>query len=66
MNMKRIYFVRHGETEGNLGKFFQTSETPLTENGHTAAKKVSERFKKVSIDKLISPHVAQSRFVSYS
>ena len=56
--MKRVYFVRHGETEGNIGKFFQTSETPLTEKGHLGAKAIGERLRHLKIDAILaSPFV---------
>ena len=56
--MKKIYFVRHGETEGNVGKFFQTSDTKLTEKGHEGAKAVASRFKHLDVDAIFaSPYV---------
>lgn len=42
--MKKVYLVRHGETEGNVGNFAQTHTTPLTERGHEQAKTVAERL----------------------
>ncbi len=53
MTTKRIYFVRHGETEGNLNKSFQFPDTPLTEAGHQGAQAVAERFRHVLVDELI-------------
>lgn len=56
--MKKIYFVRHGETEGNVGKFFQTSDTKLTEKGHGGAKAVAKRFQHLNVDIILaSPYV---------
>ena len=52
--MKRVYFVRHGETTGNLAKQFQTFETELAEAGHEGAKKVADRFKHVELDALVA------------
>ncbi len=52
--MKRIYFVRHGETTGNLAKEFQTFDTELTEAGHEGARKVAERLKHVELDAIIA------------
>ena len=58
MSVKRVYFVRHGETEGNLNKSFQFPDTPLTAAGHTGAQAVAERFRHVRVDELIvSPFV---------
>lgn len=52
--MKRIYFVRHGETEGNVGKFFQTHDTPLTERGYGGAKAIAERLRHLKIDAIVA------------
>lgn len=50
--MKRVYFIRHGETEGNIGGFSQTSATPLTERGQQQAVRVSDRFTSLKIDEV--------------
>ncbi len=52
--MKRIYFVRHGETEGNKGAFFQFPDTPLTELGLAQAEAAGERLRHVRLDALIA------------
>jgi len=52
--MKKIYFIRHGETEGNLAKYFQTEHTPLTPAGHAGAVAVAERFKHLTIESIIA------------
>ncbi len=52
--MKKVYFVRHGETEGNVGKFFQTHDTPLTERGHDGAKAIAERLSHLTTDAIIA------------
>lgn len=52
--MKTIYFVRHGESEGNVQKVHQTSDNPLSEIGRAQAKMVAHRFEHIAIDRLIS------------
>ncbi len=52
--MKRIYLVRHGETEGNVKRFFQFHDTPLTELGHKGARALAERFAHIEVDTLIA------------
>ena len=52
--MKRIYFVRHGETEGNKGKLFQFPDTPLTDLGLAQAEAAGERLRHVRLDTLIA------------
>jgi len=59
--MKRIYFVRHGETEGNIGKFFQTAETKLTDAGHRGAEAVAARFTDVLVDELWASHYVRAQ-----
>lgn len=46
--MKKIYFIRHCEAEG------QASEAPLTERGMRQADDLAEFFSKVNIDQIIS------------
>ena len=51
---KRIYFVRHGESEGNTGIFIQTAETPLTEKGVEQAKIIANRISNLEFDLLVA------------
>lgn len=56
--MKKIYFVRHGESEGNVTKFHQTKETPLSKIGQFQANMVALRFSKIQADLIIaSPYL---------
>ncbi len=50
--MKKIYFVRHGEAEGNVTRIAQDEHTPLTENSHNQAKVVADRVSKLTIEKV--------------
>lgn len=50
---KRIYFVRHGETEANIGHKLQGSDTELTHVGLVQARQIAERVKNLKIDKVI-------------
>ncbi len=50
MAKKRVYFVRHGEAEGNKQGFAQTANTPLTQIGYQQAQKVAERFTHLPVD----------------
>ncbi len=46
-----IYFVRHGETEGNLKKIYIGKlDFPLNENGFEQARKTAEKLKDKQID----------------
>jgi probable phosphoglycerate mutase len=52
--MKNIYFIRHGESEGNKLKHYQSSDTLLSETGHQQAKVIAERLTSIDIELLIS------------
>lgn len=59
--VKRVYFVRHGETEGNVGKFFQFSDTVLTEAGHRGAQALAQRVRHLPLDTLIASHYTRAQ-----
>lgn len=52
--MKKIYFVRHGESASNIGGILLGAETPLTENGYTQAAFIAERCTNLPIEVVIS------------
>jgi broad specificity phosphatase PhoE len=52
--MKNIYFVRHGESEGNQARLYQSAETSLSENGHNQAKLIADRFANIEVEIIIS------------
>ncbi|MDO8569367.1 MAG: histidine phosphatase family protein [bacterium] len=49
-----IYFVRHGESEGNVGPFVQGPEEPLTKDGIEQAQLIAQRFQSISVDIILS------------
>lgn len=51
---KRVYFVRHGETVGNVKQIVQSPKDQLNENGLMQAAKIAERSRNISFQKLIS------------
>lgn len=53
-NMKKVYFVRHGESEGNVGIVVQNKDSALTEQGVEQAKIIAQRISKIDFDVLIS------------
>ena len=57
--MKLIYFVRHGESNANVG--IQGSTNPLTEKGLEQAKTVANRFKNIRTEKLIETSKIRSK-----
>ncbi len=59
--MKKIYFVRHGESEGNAGPIRQIATTPLTEKGRMQAAFVSERCSRLPIEVVLCSTMARAR-----
>lgn len=57
----KLYIVRHGETNGNLGKFHQSDETPLNQHGIEQAKFLANRFHKTHIDLIIASPSLRTR-----
>ncbi len=49
-----IYFVRHGESEGNVGPFVQGPEEPLTKAGVEQAQLIAKRFQSIPVDIILS------------
>ena len=52
--MKTVYFVRHGESEGNVGSVFQPDESPLTERGKEQARYVADRCARLPIEYMVA------------
>lgn len=51
---KRIYFIRHGQSKGNILQVFQNAEDPLSEVGAIQAKHVAEKAKTFNADIILS------------
>lgn len=51
---KRIYFVRHGETDSNLSLLLQSPDESLNINGLKQAENIAERTKGINFQKIIS------------
>lgn len=49
-----VYFVRHGESEGNVGPFVQGPEESLTEDGIKQANLIAMRFQNIPVDIVLS------------
>lgn len=52
--MKTIYFVRHGQSEGNAGLVWVDEKSALSAKGREQARIVAERFTKLPVDVVIS------------
>ena len=52
--MKTIYFVRHGESEGNIGDVWQDGVAPLTQHGRAQAGLLGDRLVSFQVDVILS------------
>lgn len=52
--MKKLYLVRHAESEGNIGTVQQGPSTPLSEKGTQQTTSIAERFNNIDVDCIIS------------
>lgn len=59
--MKKIYFVRHGETDANLKEYEPTKQEPLNAKGFLQAEEVAERVKTISFDKLMASDLLRAQ-----
>jgi len=58
---KTVYFVRHGESEGNEKAVHQSPQTPLTEKGRVQAGFMAKRFESIPIDIVVSSTLERAR-----
>ncbi len=59
--MNKLYFVRHGQSQGNKLSLHQSGKTELTEHGIKQAEKVAQRFRTIPIDIIFSSDFARAR-----
>lgn len=52
--MKKIYLVRHGQSEVNAGKVRDSFDSPLTDKGLDQADKIADRLSNLDFDLIIS------------
>ncbi len=52
--MKKIYFVRHGETDANLLDYVPGKSESLNQHGFLQAEKLAERIENLSVDFFVS------------
>ncbi|MEX0597425.1 MAG: histidine phosphatase family protein [Candidatus Paceibacterota bacterium] len=59
--MKNIYFVRHGESEGNQARLYQSSGTSLSETGHNQAKLIADRFYNIEVETIVTSNYIRAK-----
>jgi 2,3-bisphosphoglycerate-dependent phosphoglycerate mutase len=57
----RVYFVRHGTTEANERNVSQGSNEPLSPHGKRQSALLATRFKKITLDQIISSDHLRAR-----
>jgi len=57
----KVYFVRHGQTYGNLSEVHQDHSDRLDEHGIKQAQMVAKRFKTIKIDTILSSDYVRAR-----
>ena len=55
-----IYFVRHGETDGNYTRVFQRADQPLNARGLAQAETASEALKGERIERIVASTMARA------
>jgi probable phosphoglycerate mutase len=58
---KVVYFVRHGQSEGNITPVFQSVESQLTDQGREQAKAMAQRVARLSFEALIASPQSRAR-----
>ena len=58
---KNIYFIRHGESDGNKNETVQNHATPLSEKGIAQAKLAQDKVSKINIDTYITSEMQRAK-----
>lgn len=59
--MKTVYFIRHGESEGNTGPIRQDGFSALSDRGRKQAEFMAERVSKLPIDVLVASTMTRAQ-----
>jgi probable phosphoglycerate mutase len=59
--MKTVYFVRHGQSEGNVGSVYQTAESPLTDRGKSQAEFIAKRCIHLPIETIVASNQLRAK-----
>jgi len=59
--MKTVYFVRHGESENNAARRYNSFDTPLSSKGIEQAHTIAERCAKLPIELIYASTMPRSR-----
>lgn len=59
--LKTVYFVRHGQSEGNVTQAFQPTDSPLSSQGEVQAQQLAKRTSSLAFDALIASPFLRAR-----
>jgi broad specificity phosphatase PhoE len=57
---KRVYFIRHGQSKGNINKVFQNTDDPLTELGRIQALSVAKKTASFKAEVVLSSPLSRA------
>jgi len=57
---RRFYFLRHGQTDGNLNRIYQGPETPLNATGLAQAEAAAEKLRERPVARLLASDMARA------
>jgi len=57
---KTVYFIRHGQSKGNILKHFQDADDPLSTEGHTQAALVAKRTSKLHAEVILTSPMSRA------
>jgi broad specificity phosphatase PhoE len=58
---KTVYFVRHGQSLGNISSEFQRLDSPLSEEGLKQAEKIADRLTRIKFEALICSPLVRTK-----
>jgi probable phosphoglycerate mutase len=58
---KIVYFVRHGQSEGNVSSVFQPLDSPLNNIGKKQVKKIAKRISRISFETLLASPLSRAK-----
>jgi broad specificity phosphatase PhoE len=59
--MKKIYLIRHGQSEDNTAARYQAPDSPLTEKGRDQARFAAERVSRLPIEAVVASPLPRAR-----
>jgi len=61
MDVKNVFLVRHGQSRDNVRPVYQSTESPLDQDGQLQAEKIAQRVSKLTFETLIASPMLRAR-----